>query len=132
MGPIGGVSFHNLDTDEFFSYKINDEFGRFEIAVPPGRYGLGIRCYIYLSDTPARFEVSEAGRQYYVGTLQANFFARQSLGSAWATTFGGVIPMPDTDFTVVDEWEWTQAHRIAPAANGMLPERHIMSLSGPR
>lgn len=127
-GPIGGLSFHNLVTGEFTSYRINDPLGRFEIVLPPGRYGLGIQYYIYLSDTPARFEVPQAGQQYYVGTLRANFFARSSLGGAWTTTFGGILPMKDTDFAVVDEWEWAQQHRIAPASDGAPPERHVMVL----
>ncbi len=101
--PLTSVSFLNVDTGGAFAVDVTTQDGRFETMLPPGRYAVGLRYAIYLSDTPARFDVPEAGRQFYIGTLQVNFFARASIGGAWAATAGGVVPEDDSQFTVIDE-----------------------------
>jgi len=86
-----------------YSATVMDPGGWFTIALPPGRYKMGMRYYIYLFDTPANIEVPPAGGAICVGTLHAELSAKSSFPSAWAATFGGVKPVGDMAFAVSEE-----------------------------
>jgi hypothetical protein len=86
---------------EKMNIEIQDADGWFVAQLPAGKYGMGIRYYIYLFDTPATVAIPEGGRRYYVGTLRVNLFVRGSFQGGIAETAGGVIPQDDIDFTVV-------------------------------
>ncbi len=124
------LSFRNVDTGGAFAIDITAQDGRFEAMLPPGRYGVGLRYAIYRSDTPARFDVPEAGRQFYIGTLQVNFLARASIGGTWAATAGGIVPEDDSQFAVIDEGNETAgppASRLAIDAGTV--EKRLMRVT---
>lgn len=124
VGPVGhseesGVSggdrtltelrFHNVSTGRRFSYDVTDDEGGFEVFLPPGQYRIALRYFTWTQATPARFEV-DGGNNYYIGTLRVRLLSRWSIGGLWARTFGGTIPEKDSDFAVVDQWDWAEAN----------------------
>jgi hypothetical protein len=123
--PLTTLTFRNLDTNDIYHVEIERDDGWFETTLPPGLYGVGLRYYIYLSGSPVRLDVSEAAARCYIGTLHVNFFAHQSAGGAWATTFGGVVFEADTDFSVSNDWN--TAPTRSPM-DGAVTEDHLMRL----
>jgi hypothetical protein len=102
-GALTSLAVHNLDSGERFSVPIGDERGWFRADLPPGAYAIGVGHYIWLFDTPARFQTPPAGSRCYVGTLGIDLFARQSLLGSWARLTGGAIPETDNGFQVLDQ-----------------------------
>jgi hypothetical protein len=122
------ILFERLRTGELFGYDLPDDTGRFEVLLPPGRYGVKLRYEKYLVATPARFEATEAGQQYYIGTLQAQLFRRGSVLGWRARIFGGNIPSSQRDFRVIDEWDWAKDNLRAFRQRPVRAEKHLMSL----
>jgi hypothetical protein len=122
------VIFRSLKNDEKFAFELDDESGRFEVLLPPGRYAIQLRCGKWLAETPARFDAPEQGRQYYVGTLRVDLFQRRSLQGWFVRFFGGTLPRGDTGFAVVDEWEWARANLGSFAEGPVGIEKRLMRL----
>lgn len=142
VGPVGhaeesGVSggdrtlaeirFRNLSTNRSFSYDVTDDEGGFEVFLPPGQYAVTLRYFTWTQATPARFEVDGGGR-YYIGTLRVSLLKRWSMGGMWARTFGGTIPEKDSDFSVVDQWDWAEAHLPMLTSGQVRAEKRLMRL----
>lgn len=126
------ITFRHLRTGERFTYEVEDDSGRFEILLPPGRYAIKLRYDEWLSDTPALLDAPEPGQHYYVGTLQADLFRRRSLRGSWARIFGGAVPGGDSHFNVLDEWEWGKVNLRSLAAEPIVVQRRLMSLEATR
>jgi hypothetical protein len=123
---------HNVDTDRKYSFLVDDESSRFEIMLPPGSYTVAFQYFKWLCETPATFDVPDAGRGYYIGTLRVDLFSRRSLRGWMARFFGGTIPKTDSDFVVLDEWETAADDFAVLAAGAMAPNRQLMRLGAAR
>ncbi|MEO8606084.1 MAG: hypothetical protein ABI629_26170 [bacterium] len=102
-GALTSLTARNLDSGARFSVPISDERGWFRAALPPGAYAIGVGHYIWLFDTPARFQTPAGGGRCYVGTLGIDLFARSSLLGNWARLSGGAIPETDNAFQVLEQ-----------------------------
>jgi len=102
-GALTSLAVRNLDSGERFTVPITDERGWFSAALPPGPYAIGIGHYIWLLDTPARFQAPGPGSRCYLGTLGVELFARSSVLGGWARLTGGAIPESDNGFQVLDQ-----------------------------
>jgi len=122
------VVFRSLKGDEKFAFEVEDESGRFEVLLPPGRYAIQLRCGKWLAETPAQFDAPEQGRQYYVGTLQVDLFRQRSPLGWFVRFFGGTLPRGDTGFAVADEWEWARANLRSFAEGPAGIEKRLMRL----
>ena len=122
------IVFESLRTGDRYGYELPDDTGGFQVLLPPGRYEIKLRFEKYLVDTPARFEAPEGGQQYYIGTLRAKLFQTDSV-LGWRTRiFGGRIPSADSDFRVVDEWDWATDNLRAFSERPVRVEKYLMAL----
>jgi hypothetical protein len=113
--------------DRFF-YEVEDETGRIEVLLPPGRYGVILRYDKWQSKTPATLDVPDGGVSYYVGTLHVGLFRERSLRGVWVRAVGGTVPRADTSFAVSDEWDWAQANLRALAGGRTAADKRLMRL----
>jgi hypothetical protein len=120
--------FQNSNTSKKFAFDMDNEDGRFEVMLPPGEYGIRLRYHTWLSGTPAHSDVPEAAKRYYVGTLRVDLFRHTSILGFPARVFGGTVPQGDSDFDVLDEWEWTQANLQVPFPVQVTAEKRLMHL----
>lgn len=125
---LTALIFEGLRSGDRFAYEIEDETGRIEVLLPPGRYRMTLRYDKWWSNTPVMLSVPEGGVAYYVGTLQVGLFRERSLRGMWVRVFGGTVPRDDTSFTVVDEWEWAQANLRALAGGRTTADKRLMQL----
>ena len=121
------MRFHNLATRKTFVYDVTDHEGGFEVLLPPGPYEIKLRYFKWLQATPARFE-AEGGDRSYIGTLRVHLLRRWSLGGLFARTFGGTIPEKDSDFAVVDEWDWAEDNLPLLSSGQVTAEKRLMRL----
>jgi len=121
--PLTTVGAHELQRDEHHSVDVENEEGWFEMHLPRGRYGIGLRHYIHIFGTPAVFEVRDVGRRYCVGTLNVDLEGGSSVAVAWAHPFGGIVPQGDLLFGVADEC------KAAPAPHST--DAELMRLEAP-
>ena len=113
-------------------FDVDDETGRFEVMLRPGRYRVGLRYYKWFSGTSARFDVPIPRGRYYIGTLRVDLFRRPSLLGRWARLIGGTVPQNDSDFAVVDEWQWAEANLPLLSSGQQTAEKRLMSLEEAR
>jgi hypothetical protein len=111
-----------------FAYEIEDETGRIEVLLPPGRYRVTLRYDKWWSKTPATLDVPEGGVSYYVGTLYVGLFRERSLRGVWVRAVGGTVPRADTSFAIADEWDWAQANLRGLAGGRATPDKRLMRL----
>jgi hypothetical protein len=121
------MRFHNLTTKKTFVYDVTDHEGGFEVLLPPGQYAIKLRYFKWLQATPARFE-AEGGDRSYIGTLRVHLLRRWSVGGIFARTFGGTIPEKDSDFAVVDQWDWAEENLPLLSSGQVTAEKRLMRL----
>jgi hypothetical protein len=100
---LTSLAVHNLDSGEHFTVPIVDERGWFSVPLPAGAYAIGVGHYIWLFDTPARFQAPGAGGRCYLGTLNVSLFSGTSTLGGWARLTGGAVPETDNRFQVLDQ-----------------------------
>jgi hypothetical protein len=100
---LTSVTLHNLDSGERFEVPIADEHGWFRTELPAGAYAVGVAHYIWVFDTPARFQAPPPGGRCYLGTLGIDLFAHGSVSGDLARVSGGAVPQADNDFQILDQ-----------------------------
>jgi len=100
---LTSLTAHNLDSGERFEVPVSDEHGWFRAELPPGAYAIGVGYYIWLFDTPARFQAPPAGGRCYLGTLGVDLFAHSSAIGDLARVSGGAVPQADNAFQILDQ-----------------------------
>jgi hypothetical protein len=124
------MRFHNLSTKKTFVHDITDGGGGFEVFLPPGQYEIKLRYFKWLQATPARFQ-AEGGDRSYIGTLRVHLLRRWSVGGLWARAFGGTIPEKDSDFAVIDQWDWAEDNLPLLSSGQTTAEKRLMRLGEP-
>jgi hypothetical protein len=93
----------NAAAEDHYDVPILDDQGWFAAQLPAGTYRVTMGYYIWLFGTPARIEVPAEAERCYAGTLAINLFARSSFATGWVRGSGGILPMDDIDFALLDQ-----------------------------